>query len=50
MAFARTQALFCGSLWWALALGLCLWIYWPGLAGPPLLDDAANLRSLQLLK
>jgi tetratricopeptide (TPR) repeat protein len=36
----------------ALLLGLLLltgWIYWPGLAGPILLDDAANLERVQAL-
>lgn len=30
-------------------LVLCLWLYWPGLAGPALLDDSANLRVLSSL-
>jgi tetratricopeptide (TPR) repeat protein len=36
-------------LLWLMAVGLCAWAYWPGLAGPPLLDDATNLRPLQIL-
>ncbi|MFB3078979.1 MAG: tetratricopeptide repeat protein, partial [Lysobacterales bacterium] len=43
------QSLLVGALLWLLALTLCTWVYWPGLAGPPLLDDAANLRPLELL-
>jgi hypothetical protein len=34
---------------WGLLLGLCLWIYWPGLSGPSLLDDGANLVTLEQL-
>ena len=38
------------SLWPGLGLyalvGLCLWVYWPGLDGPFLFDDFANLPSL----
>ncbi len=41
----------------ALARAACLsgllvltaWVYWPGLAGPALLDDAANLERVQAL-
>ncbi len=42
--------------WWRASppwlLGLLLltaWIYWPGLSGPVLLDDAANLERVQAL-
>ena len=38
------------SLWPALCLyalvGLCLWVYWPGLDGPFLFDDFSNLSPL----
>lgn len=36
-------------LLWLLLLGLAAWAYFPGLSGPPLLDDSANLRPLELL-
>ena len=42
----RTAAL---VLAWCLMLGLCVWVYWPGLDGPPLLDDNANLDPLEQL-
>lgn len=42
----RTVAV--GVLWWGL-LGVCAWLYWPGLVGPFLLDDGANLRHLESL-
>lgn len=35
---------------WGLVLALCLWIYWPGLAGPSLLDDGLNLTALETLE
>ena len=35
------------ALW--LLLTVCVWIYWPGLDGPPLLDDGANLREIYSL-
>lgn len=38
-----------GVLWWAL-LGLAVWIYWPGLDGPALLDDSVNLSPLEIVK
>jgi hypothetical protein len=50
MANPRALSLFGGLLLWPLALCLCAWVYWPGLAGPALLDDSANLRPLQLLE
>ncbi|MEM1114305.1 MAG: hypothetical protein AAGI11_20495 [Pseudomonadota bacterium] len=31
---------------WCLLLGVVAWVYWPGLDGPPILDDASNLRVL----
>jgi len=38
------------SLWLGLCLyalvGLALWVYWPGLDGPFLFDDFANLSAL----
>lgn len=37
-----------GAAWLLLAL-LSVWIYWPGLDGPVLLDDAANLERVQAL-
>jgi hypothetical protein len=49
MAGERWQSLTGIGLLWLLALALCAWIYWPGLSGPPLLDDETNLRPLQLL-
>ncbi len=49
MATREIRQLVCGSLVWVLALALCAWIYWPGLDGPPLLDDTANLRPLEQL-
>lgn len=36
--------------WWAAMLLLTAWAYWPGLGGPMLLDDYANLRPLQRLE
>ncbi|HNL24412.1 MAG TPA: hypothetical protein PKN67_06785, partial [Pseudomonadales bacterium] len=30
------------------ALGLTLWLYWPGLTGPFLLDDQHNIAPLML--
>ena len=38
-----------GLLLW-VALLCTAWIYWPGLNGPSLLDDGANLRGLQSLQ
>lgn len=49
MEAGRTSSLLLALPLWMLALSLCAWIYWPGLAGPALLDDTANLRSLELL-
>lgn len=37
-------------LWWGAVLLLTAWAYWPGLGGPMLLDDFANLRPLQRLE
>jgi hypothetical protein len=39
-----------GLLAWCALLLLCTWIYWPGLAGPTVLDDAVNLRVLERLQ
>jgi len=39
------QSLICGFALYAVT-GLCLAIYWPGLSGPFLFDDFANLESL----
>lgn len=36
------------GLW--LCLALCAWVYWPGLAGPFLLDDRINLQGLDILQ
>ncbi|PID54860.1 MAG: hypothetical protein CR978_01335 [Gammaproteobacteria bacterium] len=44
MTVART------GLWWSLACALALWAYWPGLAGPALLDDTQNIMVLDVLK
>ena len=45
---ARQRQLAGGIVWWGL-LALCAWLYWPGLHGPFLLDDAVNLRHLESL-
>jgi len=45
----RARMLAAGLLWWGL-LGVCGWLYGPGLNGPFLLDDAVNLRHLQSLE
>lgn len=37
-----------GVLLW-LSLAVCAWVYWPGLDGPALLDDGANLRVVYSL-
>ncbi len=41
----NTSSLGCGFCLYAL-IGLVLWVYWPGLDGPFLLDDFANLSAL----
>ncbi len=38
-----------GLMLWGV-LCVCAWIYWPGLDGPPLLDDGANLRVIYSLE
>jgi hypothetical protein len=34
-------------LWLCLTLGLVVWVYWPGLYGPFLLDDAGSVAPLK---
>lgn len=40
---------FRASLLWMLMCLFALWIYWPGLAGPAVLDDTQNLMVLNIL-
>ncbi|MCG3171085.1 MAG: hypothetical protein CALGDGBN_02659 [Pseudomonadales bacterium] len=43
--FRHRSELLTGCLLW-LMLAVCAWLYWPGLDGPPLLDDGVNLRVI----
>lgn len=38
------------TLCWLAIMFICCWIYWPGLDGPAIFDDGANLRVLELLE
>ena len=35
---------------WLLLAALTAWAYWPGLSGPPVLDDRVNLAPLQSIE
>ncbi len=38
------------TLAWLAVLSVCTWAYWPGLSGPSMLDDYANLKTLEQLE
>ena len=42
-ALGRSPFLSCDKLWMLVLLGLVVLVYWPGLRGPFLFDDAPNI-------
>ncbi len=49
MKLARSRAPITPVLWLVI-LCMTAWAYWPGLAGPPILDDLPNLLALDKLE